>query len=75
MTRDPFHITYNDLVAFIEGKVRYMEKNYPRMKTEGSITTWTANHNIACAKILLSMLRKHKKDPQLNLYDLFEKAR
>lgn len=75
MTRDPLHISYDDLIKMMEGRLAFMEKNYPKMKLQGSISAWTASHNVACVKALLTMLRKHKKDPQLNLFDLFEKVK
>lgn len=41
------------------------------MKLEGTISAFTANKNIECAKTLLTMLKKQRKDPQLLLGDIF----
>jgi Ni2+-binding GTPase involved in maturation of urease and hydrogenase len=75
MTRNPFHITYTDLINYVQHNVQRMEKTYPAMKMQGKINANTATHNIECAKTLLRMLKKHDKNRQLNLNDLFEQMK
>lgn len=75
MNKNPFIVTYTDLIAYIEGKVKWMELNHDRMKMEGSISAWKATKNMQCAKKLLMMLMMQEKNRQLSLGDIFEKTR
>lgn len=71
MSRDPLHITYDDLIQYVEAKVAFMQKNNDRLKMEGALTPWTACHNLACAATLLKLLKKYKKEPQGDLFEIF----
>lgn len=73
--KSPLTITYNDLITWVSNKLHWMEGNLPTKVLRGEITAYTADRDLACAKQLLKMLKKHKKDPQLNLQDIFEKLK
>lgn len=75
MSRDPRHITYDHLIQFVEAKVTFMQKNNDRLKLEGSLSPWTATHNLECATTLLKLLKKFKKEPQGDLFKMFEQLR
>ena len=75
MKKDPFHITYDDLIEWVKNSRKYMEQTYPRKKIEGRISDYTATKNMEITKRLITMLTKAKKDPQLDLYQLFENTK
>ena len=75
MRRNPFHITYTDLIQFAERAVERMEKTYPAMKLHGKISADAATRNMECGKVLLKLLKKYNKNRQLNLNDLFEQMK
>lgn len=71
--KSPLDISYNDLIKEAERELQLMDQKYPALVSQGSLSAWTANHRIAAKKALVRLLKRHKKDPQLNLNDLFEK--
>lgn len=73
MAKSPLDITYNDLIKLQELRLEWMEKEYPKMIIAMKIKRDTANHNLECQRVLVRMLKKHKKNPQLNLNDEFDK--
>lgn len=75
MARSALDITYKDLVDLAKGELAWMQKQYPRLVTEKRISGDSAAHKIEAKKILIRMLEKHKKDPQLNLNDLFDEKK
>lgn len=66
--QSPFKVTYDDLVADAEAHVRFRE----RFAARGG---WQAKHSLEVAKKTLELLKKFKKDPQINLFDEFEKIK
>lgn len=75
LLKSPLTITYSDLIKQTERRLTYMEGNYPALVQQGKKNEWAATHEIECQKVLLRMLKKHQKNPQLNLNDVFDKTK
>lgn len=73
--KSPLSISYSDLIKHMEHQVNWMERSYPDMKLYGKISANAADRNLSCARTLLKLLVKHKKNPQLNLEDLFNEIK
>jgi len=52
-----------------------MERSYPAMKAQGSISPWRADHNLAADRVLLKMLRQGERGKQLDFGEAFEKLK
>jgi hypothetical protein len=52
-----------------------MRAHYPIKVQEGSMSSWTAQHNMAIEEAKLKLFKKFKKDPQANLFKEFEKLK
>jgi hypothetical protein len=63
----PFHVSYDDLVASAEERLRWLMLN----RKPG----WKYTHDIEVQKKMVALLKKFKKDPQINLFDEFEKLK
>lgn len=70
--KSPLSISYTDLINMVERKLANMERFKASSIQQGK-SEWTVNHEIACFKKLAKMLKKHQKNPQLNLNDIFDK--
>lgn len=73
--KSPLTISYNDMIKYVESQVAFMERQYPAMVMQGRISANLADHNKACAKKLLLLLKKHHKDPQTSLEEIFDKIK
>lgn len=73
--KNHLNISYQDLIVDQERQLKFMKETYPGRVLAGSLTAKVSGHRIACAEALLKMLKKHKKDPQLNLNDAFDRLR
>lgn len=63
----PFRVTYDDLVAAAEERLKWLLMN--------KRTGWHGQHDIEVQKKLVILLKKYKKDPQVNLFNEFEKIK
>ena len=70
--KDPHIVKFKDLILEEQRLVAWMEKNYPAMVLSGEIHSYTAQRRLACHKAILRLLKKHHKDPQLNLDDAMQ---
>jgi hypothetical protein len=70
MARDPYHITYADLIKTVDDRLSWMKRNYPSMVFIGKKKDTVAKHEIAVYERLAKMLKAHKKNLQLNLEEL-----
>jgi hypothetical protein len=70
--RSPFDISYNDLVTYVENKLRWQEQNIVTMKLKGHSPGYRAEKELETAKTLLRLLRKHQHNPQGDLFQMFE---
>lgn len=75
MTKNPLIVSFQDLVDQAQAQLRFMEHAFPARVAEGSMSGWTATHKIAVQKQLVKLLRKAKKEPQLDLFNEFEKQK
>jgi hypothetical protein len=50
-------------------------RTYKGKVLAGGMTSWTATHNMEAEKVLLKLLKKCKKDPQIDLFKEFEKLK
>ena len=71
--KNPYSVSYDDLIESTQQRLKWMEDNYPRMKMEGRIKDWVATHNIEIEKVKLKLFRKFKKEPQADLFNEFKK--
>lgn len=71
--RSPFQVSYNDLIDSTEERIKWMERNYPRLVLENRIKGYQATHNIEVEKVKLKLFKKFKKDPQIDMFRQFEK--
>lgn len=73
--KSPLQVGYGELISEQERLLAFMLKTYPGRVSCGSLHSWPAQHRIACAKLLFRLLKKHQKDPQLNMEDVFNTLR
>lgn len=73
--KDPYHVSYDDLIESTENRIKWMEANYPKMKLLNTIKEWTATHNIAVEKAKLKLFKKFKREPQMDLFTEHQKAK
>lgn len=73
--KSPHSITYDDLINQAKKRLEWMEASYPKMKITNQINQWTATHNIACQKMIVKLLEKSKRKPQMDLFEEFEKLK
>lgn len=52
-----------------------MKANYGAKVNQGSMSSWTATHNIAVEEAKLELFMRYKKDPKLDLFSEFEKLK
>lgn len=71
--KNPHNVSYDDLIESTQRRVEWMEANYPKMKLQLQISEWTATHNLAVEKAKLKLLRKFKREPQIDLFKAFNK--
>lgn len=73
--KSPFKISYTDLIKEQERQLKSMEQAFPSLVNAGSLSAHTARKRIECAKAIVRLLRKHKREPQASLFDYFEKKK
>lgn len=73
--KSPLEVSYKDLIKACESRIAYMDRNYPGMKLRGTIASWQADHNLACDKVLLKMLKQGERGKQLDFGEAFEKVK
>jgi hypothetical protein len=73
--KSPLTIGYNDLIKEQERILAQMEASYPLLVSSGQIASFTARKRIECAKTLIRLLRKHKREPQGDLFQMMEKLK
>jgi len=52
-----------------------MEKVYPGKVLSKEMNEWTATHNITCQRTTVKLLKKFKREPQLDLFNEFTKMK
>jgi hypothetical protein len=62
----PNQVTYDDLVAAAEERVKFLATR---------VNGWHGRHNLEVAKVNLALMKKFQKDPQVNLFDEFQKMK
>lgn len=73
--KSPLTIGYSDLIKRAQSRIDWMNTNHPRLKQEGKLSAWQADHNLACDKILLKMLKQGERGKQLDFGEAFEKVK
>lgn len=68
VAKSPYQISYDDLIDCVEARLQWMIKVYPEKVRAGLLKDWKAQHSIACERRILKLLKRHKKDPQLDLF-------
>lgn len=73
MMRNPLHITYRDLLKEQMERLTYMERDYRRRVTEGSMTAYMADRKIEMQKRLVKLLQRFEQNQQINLFAEYQK--
>ena len=63
------------MIKDLERRKLQAEIHYPALVTTGKMNNWTARHRLTCLETVVRLLKKHKKNPQLNLNDIFEEIK
>lgn len=63
----PFRVTYDDIVAAAEERLRWLLIN----KKIG----WKWTHEVEIQKKMVALLKKFRKDPQTDLFNEFKKVK
>lgn len=71
--KSPLSVTYDDVIKEEQRRLALMKITYPAKVAAGAMPSWTAQHRIAIAELLVRLLKRHKKDPQMNLNDAFDR--
>lgn len=75
MSRSPFHITYNDLIEHAEHTLRRLEMNNPRLVLQGNLSSHASQKGIEAQRRIVALLKRYKKDPQMDLFAQHEKLK
>jgi len=75
MRRNYTTIGYKDLISLVDRQHAFLIDRKEQMIRRGITNTANVNHEIECAKVLGKMLKAHRKDPQLNLNQLFDQVK
>jgi hypothetical protein len=67
-------VSYNDVISYMEKQVDYLKRTKDSSKAVGR-SAFFVDHNLECAERILTLLKKHKKEPQGNLFDQFQNTR
>jgi hypothetical protein len=70
--KSPLTVEYDDIIHDLERRRAQAELYYPGLVTTGKMSNWTARHRISVLDVTIRIFKKHKKNPQLNLNDIFE---
>lgn len=62
--QSPFQVTYDDLVAAAEERLKWL--------TAQRRSGWNGTHELATQEKLVKLLKKFKKDPQGDLFEMFK---
>lgn len=65
--QSPFRVTYDDLITVSENRLKWLST-----ANKGG---WTVQHEIQVQKKLIALLKKFKKDPQIDLFEEFKKTK
>lgn len=69
----PSRVDYDDLIEVPERLLASMKKSYPGMVLQNKLSSWTAHHNIAAMEKVLALMKKYKRNPQIDLFQEFAK--
>lgn len=63
----PFQVSYDDLITVAEARLKWLKY----AKNGG----WTVQHEIAVQEKMVQLLKKFRKDPQIDLFEEFKKVK
>lgn len=72
MSKSALHITYADLIKWVDKRVEGMEWKKQQAQGQGAPNLNPLTREVEIGRQLAKLLKRHKKDPQLNLEDLFK---
>lgn len=72
-SKNPLAVSYDDMIAEVSRTLSKMRLDYPALVHADKLSWRTARHRIATFEQLEKVLKRHKKDPQLNMNDLFNR--
>jgi len=75
MLKPPQAISYDDLIDAAEVRLKWMESAYPGKVLSGEMKSYTATHNLECQRATVKLLKKFKREPQLDLFTEFTKMK
>lgn len=58
--KDPLRVTYSDMITDTESQLKWMQKEFPKRVTAGTMTSWAATHRIEMEKTKLKVFRALK---------------
>jgi hypothetical protein len=67
-------VSFEDLIKHQQERVDYLKRTKDANKAMGK-SAFYIDHNLECAERILSLLKKHKKDPQGDLFREFQNTR
>lgn len=70
--KNPLYVSYNELIQEQERQLVYWQNVAAGKVLCGEMTSWTRQHRLECCTVLLRLLKKAKRDPQLNLNEAFD---
>lgn len=73
--RSPLSFTYHDLLKEQENRLHWLKKSFEGMVITNQISDTTARRRIAMQQALVKMLKKHEKNRQLNLNEIFDQIK
>lgn len=73
--KSPFTFGYSDLIKEQEQSLSRMKVTFPALVKSGQMNDWVSKRKIAMQEQLVRMLKKHQKNPQLSLEDLFNQTK
>ena len=60
MIKDPLRVTYNDMIADTEEKLKWMKRVFPGRVIAGKMSQWHATHRIEMEKTKLRIFQALK---------------
>jgi hypothetical protein len=69
-SKDPLAVGYAELIDEARRLDANADQTFPALVASGAMPAWTARRRRTVYQVLLQLLKKHEKNPQLNLADM-----
>lgn len=75
MKKNPFIVTYDDLIREAERELSNMLLSYPQRVKNGEMTAWLKSHRIEAKEVLIKMFKKARREKQADLFEVYNQVK